>query len=64
MKNRKQYTKIMGPDGKPVRLDEIKLVAYLLSCSHSGRDYGIKKGDLLFCDKCKEIIKVSKILAE
>lgn len=56
--------KIIGPDGKLVSLGDIKLVAYLLSCSHHGRDYGINKGDLIFCAKCGEIMKVSKILAE
>jgi hypothetical protein len=54
---------IMGPDGKPVSLDSLPLVAYGLNCGHLGRDYAVQKGDVLFCEECGTTKRVSRIIA-
>lgn len=56
--------RLRTPDGTTVRLDSLPLVAYSLNCSHLGRDYGILKGDLVFCNDCGTTKKVANILAE
>lgn len=49
---------------KPVKIYDMDLVAYQLSCSHLGREFGVKKGDVIFCKECLEISRVSKVLAK
>lgn len=49
---------------KPVKIYDMDLVAYLLNCSHLGREFGVKKGDVIFCKDCNQISRVSKVLAK
>jgi hypothetical protein len=49
---------------KPVKIYDMDLVAYLLNCSHLGREFGVKKGDVIFCKECNQISRVSKVLAK
>jgi hypothetical protein len=51
-------------EGKRVKLTDLPLVAYSLFCGHTGRDYAINKGDLLFCTPCAGNKRVAKILAK
>ena len=53
-----------GPDGKRVPLSSLPLVAYALNCGHLGRDYAVKRRDLVFCDDCQDSRRVSRILAQ
>lgn len=53
----------MVANGKVVRLTDLPLVAYRLSCAHTSRGYAVFKGDIIFCDGCKSSRKVSSILA-
>lgn len=54
---------VTGPDGRKVRLSDLPLTAYTLACGHVGRDYGIIKGDLLFCGTCQTPKRVARIIA-
>lgn len=49
---------IVGPNGKRVYLKDLPLTAYTLVCSHMGREYGVKKNDLVFCPHCGEAKRV------
>jgi hypothetical protein len=50
-------------NGKLISMSELPLVAYALKCGHMGREYGIVKNDLLFCDTCGQTMRVKQILA-
>jgi hypothetical protein len=54
---------ITGPDGRPVRLEDLPLVAYALDCGHVGRDYAVNKRDLLFCRECRRQRRVARIIS-
>lgn len=63
MSENKPKNYIIGPDGTRISLKDLPLVAYAMTCGHLGRDYGVSKGDQLFCDSCKTTKRVKKILA-
>ena len=44
-------------------LADLPLVAFELTCGHVGREYGVRKSDLLFCEKCKVSKTVKRIIA-
>lgn len=50
-------------DGRRVRLDELPLVAFGLICGHLGREYGVLKGDQVWCGPCMATRRVTRILA-
>lgn len=54
---------ITGPDGRPVRLEDLPLVAYALDCGHVGRDYAVNRRDLLFCRECGRQRRVARIIS-
>lgn len=56
--------KAKGPDGRTVALAALPLVAYALACGHLGRDYAVKKRDLVFCSECGATKRVARVLAE
>ena len=64
---------VLGPDGKVIRLPggkpanlyrDLPLVAYELSCSHMGKQLGIRKGEFIFCEDCQSDKRVKRILAQ
>ena len=54
---------VSGPDGRPVRLEDLPLVAFALDCGHLGRDYAISRRDLIFCKDCGRQRRVGRIIA-
>lgn len=55
---------IFDADGNPVRLDDLPLVAFRLTCGHLHKDLGYLRGDLYFCDTCGTQKRITKILAK
>jgi hypothetical protein len=55
---------VVGPDGLRHRLRDLPLVAFRMSCGHLGRDYAIRKGDIMFCQDCGADKRITKVLAE
>lgn len=51
-------------DGVAMSLADLPLVAYGMSCNHLGRDYGVKRGDYVYCPACGTSRRVAKILAQ
>lgn len=56
--------KARGSDGRTVNLASLPLVAYALNCGHLGRDYAIKRWDIVFCPDCGHDAKVATIIAK
>jgi hypothetical protein len=54
---------VLDPQGKKTFLDSLPLVAYQLYCGHYGKDYGVQRLDLMFCETCGHSVKIRKILA-
>ncbi|MFM7087930.1 MAG: hypothetical protein ACKOW9_00120 [Candidatus Paceibacterota bacterium] len=44
-------------------LADLPLVAFELNCGHPGREYGVQKSDLIFCERCKSSKTVKRIIA-
>ena len=67
MAERKRRThrapRVTGPDGRKVSLHDLPLVAFYLSCGHIQREYGVAKGDLIFCKLCSADKRVTKVIA-
>lgn len=55
--------KVTGLDGRKVSINDLPLTAYALACGHVGRDYGVLKGDLIFCGTCQTPKRVSRVIA-
>lgn len=64
MSNTERGKKTKEPVAKPVKIYDMDLVAYLLNCSHLGREFGVNKGDVIFCNECNQLSRVSKVLAK
>ena len=54
---------IIDRQGNKQYLDKLPLVAYQLYCGHYGKEYGVKRYDLIFCKECQEDVKIRKVLA-
>lgn len=63
MADQKPKDFIIGPDGKKVYIKDLPLIAFQLYCGHMGRDYGVAKGDTLFCETCRTPKRVKRIIA-
>lgn len=46
-------TEITMPDGQKMSLADFPITVYTLTCGHTGRNYGVLAGDLVFCDDCQ-----------
>lgn len=42
---------------------ELPLVAFTMTCSHPGREYGVAERDLVWCNACGDQRRVATILA-
>lgn len=54
---------VRNAEGKRVSLKDLPLTAYTLKCGHFGRDYAILLGDLVFCEACKDQVRVVKAVS-
>ena len=52
-----------GTDGQTVSLSSLPLVAFALSCGHLGREYGVAKRDVVFCDSCGAQRTIARVIA-
>lgn len=60
-------TKVVASDGRKAtraQLDSVPLVAYELNCGHLGRNYGVAKKEVFFCEPCGRDRWVKRILAQ
>lgn len=48
--------------GHIVRLQDLQMVAFRLSCGHVDKGYGYRKGDLYFCPVCLDHKRIAKIV--
>lgn len=49
--------------GRKITLADQPLVAYKLYCGHLGRQYAVKRRDILFCEECGRDKRVKEVLA-
>lgn len=51
-------------DGRRVSLADVSpLVAFVMRCSHMGREYGVAVGDVVFCETCGTDRKIARVIA-
>lgn len=50
------------PSKAPGQLRRLPLIPFALSCGHVGREYGVRAGDLLWCDACADQRTVARLL--
>lgn len=49
--------------GRKIRLTDIPMTVFATKCGHGGKDHGVLKGDLVFCEPCGDRVRVTAILA-
>lgn len=49
--------------GRRISLTDLPMTVFATSCGHGGKNYAIVKGDHVFCEPCKETVRVVSILA-
>lgn len=54
---------VVAPDGTKMYLDQLPLVTFRLGCGHVGKDYGLRPGDVYFCEECKADTRVAELIA-